>query len=320
MSSNIFREKALERLSSPDNVQEMVQITSARSWLALLALLGLTLATILWGFLGNLPKTTQGHGILIQAGGIAEITATGEGVLDILKIQEGQKINKNDTIAIIAQPELELELKNMKERLEELSEEGNATALEINDLRRNIEELEVKLSIASVVLSPYAGTVIELMSKTGQLIERGVPLISIEIAQKESNQNLEAVIYLPPEEGKKVSKGMAVRLAPSTVKTEEFGYIIGKVSQVSEYPSTRYGMLRVLGNPALVESFLEGSPPIAITVSLQKEDNLSGFAWTSRQSPPDEIKTGTLCNAQVIIDQQRPISLLLPFLREKLKI
>lgn len=405
MERSIFRKKALEKLSSPDNIHEMVQVTSSRSWLALIALAGMTAAIMAWSILGELPKTVRGQGILIQSGGIAEVTLLGSGIVNQILVEEGDHIAKDDTIAIVAQPELQLQIENSEDKLlylkdkrdkiirfnildssarrlyerkynledklsdyqkneRELSEKLSTDAkllnedqlnqirlkyirasrndlviqnelqkisnqlinhsfaeekeleeieLEIQDLKRDIDELNVRLSLSAFVKSPYEGKVIELMTKRGQLIELGSPVVSIEVANPISPE-LEAVIYVPPDEGKKVTKGMTARIAPSTVKIEEWGYIEGVVSKVSEYPSTRYGMARVLGNQDLVQTFSKSESPIAITVKLKRAKTPSKYLWTSAIGPDIEINAGTICNANIIIARQRPISLLFPFI------
>lgn len=318
MAKPLFRKKALERLASPDNINELIQITSVRSWLALSAMGALLLALIAWSVFGKMPHTALGNGILIKSGGIAEITSLGSGVIEEVRVEEGTKVQLGDTIAVIAQPELKLHIKNAEERLNELKLE-DANQLQINDLEREIAELKVKLSNSSFILSSYSGHIIELMTKPGQFVELGSPITSIEVSHSEYTA-LEAIIYITPDEGKKVREGMVVRVAPSTVKIEEFGYMLGEVTHVSEYPATKNGMLRVLGNADLVESFSKSDPPIAVRVTLKEAETISGFTWTSAEGPPIDVKAGTLCEANIVISQQRPISLLLPFFREQLKI
>src|SRR5260370_40126986 len=61
-----------------------------------------------------------------------------------------------------------------------------------------------------------------------------------------------AVIYAPAAEGKKVLPNQEIRVSPSTVKAEEYGFILGKVTNVSYFPSTPDGMKVVLRNEELV--------------------------------------------------------------------
>jgi hypothetical protein len=64
--SSIFRKESLERLSSPEQLDQLMQVVSPRSWLPLATLgclLGLALA---WSVLGRIPITASGQGILVH--------------------------------------------------------------------------------------------------------------------------------------------------------------------------------------------------------------------------------------------------------------
>lgn len=320
MNRKIFRDKALERLSSPDNINELVSVTSRRSWLALLALSGITFALIIWSIFGKLSKTVAGQGILIQAGGIAEVNVLSAGVIDSVFVQEGQQVNVGTPIALITDPSLEIQTKNIVNQINKLEKDSIPHKVLIQQLKDKITKLRQDPQKTSYILSSYKGKVIEITSKKGDFVEAGFPLSNIEIKQHE-NAALRAVIYVAPEEGKKIKANMVVRIAPSTIKVEEYGYVEGIVQNVSEYPATRYGMEKVLGNPDLVRSFSEGEPPIAVTVKLkQNPQNKKLYQWTSQRGKNLEINPGTLCLASIIIGKVSPIELLIPTLRGNLEI
>jgi hypothetical protein len=65
--SNIFRKEALERLSSPEQLDQLMQIVSPRSWLPLTALGGLLACGLVWSFVGRIPVTTTGQGVMVYA-------------------------------------------------------------------------------------------------------------------------------------------------------------------------------------------------------------------------------------------------------------
>ncbi len=54
-SDNIFRQAALERLSSPDQLDRLISLSSPLSWAALAALLVLLAAIVSWSILGTVP-------------------------------------------------------------------------------------------------------------------------------------------------------------------------------------------------------------------------------------------------------------------------
>ncbi|MFN3414569.1 MAG: NHLP bacteriocin system secretion protein, partial [Thermoanaerobaculum sp.] len=75
MASNLFRKKALERLSSPERLDELMQVTSPVGWLALGGLGFAILAAIVWGIIGSIAVKVDGKGILMRGGSVFEVTS-----------------------------------------------------------------------------------------------------------------------------------------------------------------------------------------------------------------------------------------------------
>ena len=104
-----------------------------------------------------------------------------------------------------------------------------------------------------------------------------------------------------------------------TVRREEYGFLVGAVSFVSPQPATRQGMLRTLGNEILVEQLAGAGAPFLVEAELEPDAATpSGFRWSSGSGPPSSVESGTLVSVQVVVERQRPISLLIPALRSAL--
>ena len=76
---SIFRKAAVERLSSPEQLDYLMTITSPVGWLAVSALAGILFLIVLWGFLGRIPDTVSGSGILIRGGAVYDVAAGSDG-------------------------------------------------------------------------------------------------------------------------------------------------------------------------------------------------------------------------------------------------
>ncbi|MEM9907995.1 MAG: hypothetical protein AAF921_23535 [Cyanobacteria bacterium P01_D01_bin.44] len=63
--NSIFRKEALERLSSPEQLDQLMQIVTPRSWLPLAALGGLFACGLAWSIFGRIPVTTTGRGVIV---------------------------------------------------------------------------------------------------------------------------------------------------------------------------------------------------------------------------------------------------------------
>ena len=114
---------------------------------------------------------------------------------------------------------------------------------------------------------------------------------------------------------------MAARISPSTVKKEEDGYLVGKVTWVAAFPSTARGMVRLLGNEALVARLMQQGPPIQVNVDLSRDRRTpTGYRWSSSSGPVVKISSGTLADGSVVVRTVRPVAMLFPALREKVGI
>jgi HlyD family secretion protein len=172
--------------------------------------------------------------------------------------------------------------------------------------------LEQRLLATGAIVSLADGRVVEVLFAEGQLASAGAPILRLEPA----TGPLEALVYVPASEGKKIRPGMRVRIAPATVLPEEFGYIEGTVLSVSTFPASPDGMMRVLQNEALVSSLSASGTPFELFVQLARDTaTVSGYRWTSGDGPALELFSGTPAIALITERAERPIVLVLPFLR-----
>ncbi|MEO6194090.1 MAG: NHLP bacteriocin system secretion protein, partial [Thermoanaerobaculia bacterium] len=102
----IFRKVALERLSSPEQLDQMVQVTDPKGWLALTGIGALLLAAIGWGIFGSIPTTSQGDGILLRQGGISDLVSNAAGQVQEVLVGVGDVIEKGQPVARIQQDAL----------------------------------------------------------------------------------------------------------------------------------------------------------------------------------------------------------------------
>jgi multidrug resistance efflux pump len=161
----------------------------------------------------------------------------------------------------------------------------------------------------SDVLSLFGGRVDSVIIEKGMLVRRGQNVAVVKTGKKP----LEAFIFVPAEQGKQIKEGMKVQVLPSTVKAEEYGYIAGKVTSVSQFPVTRDEMFLLLENQSLVDTLRTKDAQVRVDVELRKDPSTtSGFEWSSSKGPPFTITRGTLCTANFVLGEDRPINLVLP--------
>ncbi len=210
-------------------------------------------------------------------------------------------------------------LKQIERQLSQvvITEESKMTDLDqlIEAKRRDIERMEQNLSFNSNIVCPITGRVIEIMVNNGALITPGMTIISLE-PTGHWVKDIQAVVFVTSE-GRNLTPGMKALISPATVKKEEYGFIQGRITYVAEYPSSFQGMMRTLGNESLVRALMQLGPVLEVKVDLvPSSKTVSGFKWTSRDGPPFNVQSGTICFGTFIERKQRPISMVIPKIRQ----
>jgi HlyD family secretion protein len=206
-----------------------------------------------------------------------------------------------------------LKLRTQKTDLEtQRTRESQESQFRVNEARREMERLTGELSRDTRILSPIEGRVLEVKVSAGSVLTVGTPVIAIE----SDGTTLDALIYVPTEQGKSVKPGMEVRVEPSTVKREEFGSMVGTVVNISEFPITPQGMAAVLHNDNLVNRFSKDGARYAATVRLEQDPATpSGYRWAVGNGPTIHLTSGTLTRAEITTRKQRPIDLVIPLFK-----
>ena len=91
MSEKIFREKSLDRISSPEQLDDYLKVSTPSLWLLLSAVIILLVGIIVWANVENLETTINAAATVDQ--GVAEIVLTGN---DAEIIKEGMKVRINN--------------------------------------------------------------------------------------------------------------------------------------------------------------------------------------------------------------------------------
>lgn len=89
------------------------------------------------------------------------------------------------------------------------------------------------------------------------------------------------------------------------------------VKSVSAYPVTSTRAASKLGNAELADRLTEKTAKVEVIAELISEpSNVSGYKWSSSKGPDMKLTPGTTTALRVKVEEQAPITFLLPFLRE----
>jgi HlyD family secretion protein len=182
---------------------------------------------------------------------------------------------------------------------------------EIAQASNRLDQLEAQLSAFAQVTSPYDGVVVERFADAGQSIGAGAPIVTVE----PTGVQLQVLMFIPLE-GKRISPGMRVEMVPGGVRPEETGYFLGRVQSVSAAPLSGSALDRYLKNEVLVEQFTREGGAYLVSVGVERDSTTqSGYKWTSRAGAPISFGSGTLLAGKIVVEEMRPIALIIPAIR-----
>ncbi len=99
----------------------------------------------------------------------------------------------------------------------------------------NLLELKIK---QNTIYAPYMGKVVEILVNSGNRVESGTNLMRLEY---ESQIKAEHVVYafIPAELGKEIKAGTKVFIEPSSVRSKEYGSMLGVIKEITPYVVSR---------------------------------------------------------------------------------
>ncbi|GAB3244659.1 hypothetical protein GCM10027346_42480 [Hymenobacter seoulensis] len=411
MAASFLRKSALEKLSTPEKLDQLIQVTSPKAWIALLVIFVALGTGIGWAVFGRVSTKLNVTGVVL-GGEVHELVATSQGQLMKLHVSISDKVEKGAIIATVQQPELRQKIEDAKAILAEQKLEMNklvsygskGTMLEgelmsqnrvsiqgeveaekkkliflnsqleseakllekgliikaqvastkqqidaskntierlkgqmaevssrqhdvgfgiqqkvavqkqrIAEAERNLQFLSERYDTQSNIKSAYSGEVVEVLADAGSMVGPGTPLFKLKNQEGVKSATLKGVLYIPSQDGKKIKRDMDAFVVPSTVQPQEYGFMKGKVTYVSDFPITQQGMMISVKNDQLAKGLLAMGPLFEVHVEFEKDsESYSGFKWTSAKGPDISIKEGTSCMGQITIKQENPITIVVP--------
>ncbi len=100
----IFRQKAIQRISSPDQLDKLVNVISPRLWISLSALLLIAAGVVTWSIVAKVPTTVSATGYYLPEGGLRKLAAPVSGTLANVSISDGQHVVAGEQIGSIVLP------------------------------------------------------------------------------------------------------------------------------------------------------------------------------------------------------------------------
>ena len=154
---------------------------------------------------------------------------------------------------------------------------------------------------ATLVKSPTAGRVLDIGVYEGYIVAEHSILLTIE----SPDHPLQAVVYVPASDGYRIQTNRKVQIVPATAKRRSARHLLGRVRSAGKFPATQSDMMRSFQSAEWANSLLAMGPTLEVIAEPFEEE------W------PLHLYSGTPCQAQITVDEQRPIEFVLPFLERR---
>lgn len=273
MQSNpVFRKVALDRLSSPEQLDQLMYVTNPKSWLALIALLALLITAVTWSIIGSIPVEVSGQAILLNSGGIKNIVAVAPGQVTTLHIAAGTVVAEGELIA-------------------EVTPLGETEAMP--------------------VYSPYNGRILELKTDTGSLIGAGASVASLEFVGDGVEQEVVMYVDAAEGKRIQAGMPVQITPITAQAEEHGFLLgEVKSVSDFPATNAGILRLLG--SEELMAALGIANAPIELRIALIPDSQTASGYRWSSSQGPDFTIDNGTLASAKITVDSQRPINLILP--------
>lgn len=87
MESNIFRKKSIDRVSSPEQLNDYIKVSNPTVWMILVAIIIFLVGVCAWGYFGRLETTVSTSGEVLNGTYLAYVKED-----NILEIKEGLEV------------------------------------------------------------------------------------------------------------------------------------------------------------------------------------------------------------------------------------
>ncbi|MEM7552726.1 MAG: NHLP bacteriocin system secretion protein [Cyanobacteria bacterium P01_A01_bin.84] len=143
VKKQLFRKESLERLSSPERLDQLMRVVDPKSWIPLAALGSVGIIALIWSIFGRIPIYIDGVGVILYPSTVIPIQSKNSGQLVDLKVKEGDIVKKGDILATVDKIELREKLKLAQVKLKQLEIQArNASLLQVKRSQQEIEAIK----------------------------------------------------------------------------------------------------------------------------------------------------------------------------------
>jgi HlyD family secretion protein len=151
MIRDLFRQSAMKRISSPEQLDQLPRVVGPMGWLSLLSSATIVAVAVFWGFVARIPIKVAGAGILIQSSGICEVIPLSAGQLIQVGVAVGDTVVQGQVVAYMDLPRMSEEIRQTRLTLDHLKAKRiTVEQFGAENLRQQAENRTLRIKAAEV--------------------------------------------------------------------------------------------------------------------------------------------------------------------------
>lgn len=274
--AQLYRKSALEKISSPEQLDKALTVTSPMSWIALAAVTFVIVVTVIWSIVGTIPVTVTSAGIVASPVSTNAVYMPESGTLTVMEVHTGTEIGINDPVATY---------------------------------RTGTGEVKY-------LLSDQVGVVTAVTAKTGEVTNQGnevlrlspkaasrqVIVCYVDLGDaKKIRRGMEAKITIQDRSGQNAGhmRARVINVDSYVSSNSGMAYVLGADNSLaSSFMQESKAVVAVT-----CELYLDPG-------------TVSGYAWSDTKGARLPVTNSTLVNAKFIVEEVRPITKLFTKLKD----
>src|SRR5574344_1737701 len=120
MAKNIFRQSALNQITSMDQLEQSMVILQPHVWVIPAAIAVLITAVLIWAVTGSIPSKVPAQGVFINSSGLTGVRYPSSGIIKNVFVNQGDAVIKGEVIARVERQDVLEQIQIEKNKLANL--------------------------------------------------------------------------------------------------------------------------------------------------------------------------------------------------------
>jgi hypothetical protein len=300
--AQLFRKAALDTMSTPEQLDKQVKIMRPSVWIIYAAFVIALVTFVIWSFTYKVSDGVNMSGVVFTNNNIINTSADRDCIVTDVLVEDGDYVAIGDIIAVVSNDEILAQIDDCRAEIAS-AEKGSS---EYDALNEKLDTL-VDNYVATTVIKSSSSGYVQSVKSTGSALEAGDNIATV-MSDKGYN---EVVAYVPMQTANTLSLGMTAQVSPSYAAREEYGYMTGIITSISDTPVSEESILAKMGTLSYVDGILPEGSVVEVRIRLDLDENsANSYKWSNSKGENLSVELGTQCSIIVVTSEYYPYELL----------